>query len=104
MNRRTTFKHSSDLAATEVIVADFDRRVGVHSILIAVDRKLCKDSKYLSTGIQFNIQDIAGGLTSGGLSCTSLLPAISGLCLLFLGRLFWEPLQSKYPIDMEIIH
>ena len=31
---------------------------------IAVDRKLRKDSKYLSAGIQFNIQEIAGGLTS----------------------------------------
>ena len=47
------------------MVADFDCRAGAHSILIAVDRKLRKDSKYLSAGIQFNIQEIAGGLKSG---------------------------------------
>jgi hypothetical protein len=47
------------------MVADFDCRADAHSILIVVDRKLRKDSKYLSAGIQFNIQEIAGGLKSG---------------------------------------
>jgi hypothetical protein len=48
----------------EVMVTDFDSRAGAHSIILAVDRKLRKDSKYLSAGIQFNIQEIAGGLTN----------------------------------------
>jgi hypothetical protein len=49
-----------------VIVADFDRveRALIQFFYIAVDRKLLKDSKYLSAGIQFNIQEIAGGLAS----------------------------------------
>ena len=46
------------------MVADFDRRVGAHSVRLAVDHKLRKDSKYLSAGIQFNIQETVGGLAS----------------------------------------
>jgi hypothetical protein len=48
------------------MVADFDgvERALIQFFYIAVDRKLRKDSKYLSAGIQFNIQEIAGGLAS----------------------------------------
>jgi hypothetical protein len=65
------------------VVAAFD---GVELALIqffcvAVDRKLRKDSKYLSAGIQFNIQEIAGGLASRAVSLFCPLPANRSDCL-----------------------
>jgi hypothetical protein len=65
------------------MVADFDHveRALIHFFYIAVDRKLCKDSKYLSAGILFNIQEIAGGLASRAVSLIGPLSTNRTYCL-----------------------
>ena len=68
------------------MIADFDRRPGAHLILLAVDRKLRKDSKYISAGIQFNMQEIAGGPTSGAVHFFCPLSANHTYC--FQGNCF----------------